>query len=79
MDDSPMTVEQAAAFLGFSKHYIYQLVSKGKIPYYKPLKGRVYFKRGDLLGFIYRNRAAADYEIAEQADAVLNGEAPKEG
>jgi excisionase family DNA binding protein len=75
MDDDPMAVEQAADFLGLSKGYLYQLISKGKIPYYKPLKGRVYFTRRDLRGFVCRSRVAADYEVSEQADAILNGEA----
>lgn len=78
MEDSPMTIEQAADFLSLSKPYLYQLIRDSRIPHHKPLKGRVYFKRSDLLGFVYRNRAAAGYEVSEQADAVLNGETPKE-
>jgi excisionase family DNA binding protein len=69
-----MTVEQAAEYTHLSPVYIYELVRKKKIPYYKP-KGRLYFKQDELEGFIFRNRVAADYEVSDMADAILNGEA----
>jgi excisionase family DNA binding protein len=51
-----LTVDEAAAFTGLKKSYLYKLISKRKIPFYKPLGGRVYFKQEELEGFIFRNR-----------------------
>ena len=62
-----LTVEEAAAFMGLSKNYIYKLVHQRKIPCYKPLNGRVYFKPDELEAFLFRNRQAADYEGVNNA------------
>lgn len=56
------SVNEAAVFTGLSKNYLYKLVHQKKIPYYKPLGGRVFFKQDELEAFIFRNRQAADYE-----------------
>ena len=57
-----LTVDEASAFTGLSRNYIYKLVHQRKIPYYKPLRGRLFFKQDELEGFIFRNRQAAEYE-----------------
>jgi excisionase family DNA binding protein len=58
---------------GYSRSYIYKLVHWKKIPFQKP-NGRLYFYESKILEFLDRNRQAADYEIADRADAILNGE-----
>ena len=57
-----LTVDEAAQFLGFKKNYVYKLIHLKKIPFYKPLGGRVYFKAEELEAFVFRNRQAASYE-----------------
>ena len=66
IQDKPLTVEQAAAFTGYSKAYLYKLIHGGRISCYKPGGGKVLFRREDLEAFCYRNRKAADYELQEQ-------------
>ena len=61
------TVDEAAAFLNLSKNYVYKLVSQKKIPCYKPMAGRVFFKPSELEAFLFRNRQSADYETASHA------------
>jgi excisionase family DNA binding protein len=56
------TIDEAAAFLNLSKNYVYKLVHLKKIPHYKPLAGRVFFKPSELEAFLFRNRQGADYE-----------------
>jgi excisionase family DNA binding protein len=68
----PMGIIEAAEFTGLSKNYIYKLICLGKIPCYKPTGGRVFFKREELEQFIFRGRRAADFELSEQADNILN-------
>lgn len=43
---------EAASFLGISINYLYQLNSKGIIPYYRPNNGKVYYKKQDLEDWI---------------------------
>ena len=62
-----LSVDDVVILTGLKKNYIYQLISKKKIPYYKPLGGRVFFKREELEGFIFRNRQSADYEAVSHA------------
>lgn len=71
--DKPLTVEQAAEYTGFSTAYVYKLIHQKKIPHFKPEGGKVLFKLDDLKAFCYRNRNAADFELQEQADAILTG------
>jgi prophage regulatory protein len=70
--DQPLTVEQAADFTGYTKAYLYKLVNQNKVPFYKPEGGRILFSLEDLKAFCFRNRSAAEYELQEQAEAILN-------
>jgi excisionase family DNA binding protein len=68
-----LTTESAAAFLGFSKGYLYKLVSANKIAYYRPGGKILYFTREDLERYILHNRIASKYELREKAETMLNG------
>ena len=57
-----LSVDEVAAFTGLKKNYIYKLVHEKRIPYYKPLGGRVFFKQNEIENFIFRNRQGAEYE-----------------
>jgi excisionase family DNA binding protein len=70
--NKPLTIIEAAAFLGLSKSYLYRLAEDSKIPSYKPTGGRVFFKRDDLERFIFQGRRSARYEIENRADLILN-------
>ena len=59
-----LSVVEAAAFTGFSKFYLYKLIHQKKIPHYKPMGGRVFFRWDELETFIFRNRQNANYEGA---------------
>ena len=58
-----LTMDDAVAFTGLKKNYLYKLIYLKKIPFYKPLGGRVFFKQEELEEFIFRNRQPADYEV----------------
>ena len=57
-----LSVRDASILLGAKENYVYQLIHKKKIPYYKPSGGRVFFRQSELEEFLSRNRHAADYE-----------------
>jgi excisionase family DNA binding protein len=60
-----LTVEETAAFTKLSKSYLYKLVQQKKIPHYKPLGKRIFFKQEEIEDFIFRNRQPASYEGAD--------------
>jgi len=62
-----MNCADTAAYLNFSRGYLYRLVYLGKIPCYKPTGGKLFFKAADLDAFIFQGRKAADFEQGEQA------------
>jgi excisionase family DNA binding protein len=68
-----LTTEEAVAFIGISRSYLYKLVHQNKIPHYKPFGGKLYFKQSELENFIFRNKKAADYEVSDTANEILNG------
>jgi excisionase family DNA binding protein len=72
-EGAPLTLGEAAAYLGMARAYLYKLTSQGRIPHYKPAGGKLYFTLEDLDGYLYRGRRAADYELAGRADAILTG------
>jgi len=57
-----LSIEEAAEFTGLKKNYLYKLIHLKKIPVYKPMGGRVFFKQEELESFIFRNRQGAEYE-----------------
>lgn len=73
MDKKPLTIDDAIAFTGYRRSYLYKLMSQGRIPYYRPTNGKAFFLQEDLEAFLLRGRRAADYELAAQADATLAG------
>jgi excisionase family DNA binding protein len=68
----PLSITEAAEFLGLKPSYLYKLIHLGRIPHYKPIGKRVFFKREELEAFIFRGRSSADYELLEKADGLLN-------
>jgi excisionase family DNA binding protein len=72
MEASFLSLQEAHNFTGYSKAYLYKLTCQGRIPHYKPQGGKIFFKQEELEAFLGRGRRAADYELAEKADAVVN-------
>jgi excisionase family DNA binding protein len=71
----PINILEAAAFTGYSKNYLYNMIQRGKIPHYKPNNGRVFFKREDLEKFLFGRGVATYQSLAEKAERILNAEA----
>jgi excisionase family DNA binding protein len=67
-----LSVEIAMRYTGYSRSYIYKLVHWNKIPYHKPTGGHLFFKKSELENFLSRGKKAADYEVLEKADEILN-------
>ena len=70
-EQRPLSVDEAATYLGYRKSYLYRLVGLRKIAYSKPLNGRVLFLKTDLDDFIMAGRRPAASELSEQADRIV--------
>ena len=71
----PMRAREAANYLSVTLRCIYRMTESKQIPFYKPSDRRIFFKQEELDAWIFRNRSAADYELNEQAEKIINGRA----
>ena len=62
-----LTSDEAAAYMGIAKSYLYKLTMKQAIPHYKPMGKVCYFDRAELEEWMRGNRASTDAEISQQA------------
>lgn len=67
-----LSVNEAAAFLGFSKLYLYQLVHRKEVPHYKPNGGRILFDISELDAWVRGGKVLSRDELAQRAESVLN-------
>lgn len=76
-DKTPMSVEEAAAYTGYKKSYIYCLIRERKIPSYKPdksRKGRVFLCKEEIQAYIFGgdSRRETNDELNKIADKLIN-------
>ena len=64
-----LTFDEAAAFTGLSKSYLYKLTSTKRVPHYKPAGKVLYFDRSELETWLLQNRVSTADEIAGRAQA----------
>ena len=48
MNNKPMSIQQAADYIGYSVHTLYQMVRKKQIPHHKPRGGKIFFFPSEL-------------------------------
>jgi len=68
-----LTIPQAADFLGFKPSYLRKLCFLKQIPHFKPNGGHLLFDRAELEAYVRAGRVASNSELADRADAILNG------
>ncbi|WP_396185580.1 helix-turn-helix transcriptional regulator [Flavobacterium sp.] len=47
-----LSFKQVLEILGVSKSFLYKCTSQGKIPCYRPTKGKLFFKRDEVLDWL---------------------------
>jgi excisionase family DNA binding protein len=67
-----MTAAEAAAYCGYSKSYMYILMSRREIPHHRPAGRRAFFNRKELDEFMAQGKRDAGYEVIEKAAAIIN-------
>ncbi len=65
----PLTLGEAAQYLGLSRSRVYLLTSRAEIPHFKPGGKKIYFQKSDLDAFLLRNRVTPREEIRRELDA----------
>lgn len=60
-----LTLEEASAYLGISKSYLYKRTSKREIPFYRPGKKRIFFLKKELDDWILAAKEFAKFEALE--------------
>ena len=62
-----LSIDECATFTNLSVNHIYRLTSQRAIPFYKPMGGKIYFKKKEIENWLLQGRQATDSEIKSQA------------
>lgn len=62
-----LKVDEACAFLGISKNYLYKLTHRHQIPFSHPNGKLIYFERTYLMAWMRRNRVPSNDELESSA------------
>lgn len=68
--DKPLTITEAAEFLGVSKSTMYKFSCSHLIPHFKPGK-KVYFLKKDLIDYVMQHRIKSMKEIEVEAENYI--------
>ena len=61
-----MNAAEAANYLSMTKGLLYKLTSTHRIPYYKPMGKRIFFKASELDEWVNAGRVPTDRELKEK-------------
>jgi excisionase family DNA binding protein len=67
-----LNADEACAFLGISKNYLYRLTAQGKVKYYRPFGKRIFIDREELLNTLRQNEVKSQKEISGKATDYLS-------
>lgn len=65
------TTAEAAAYLGITRSYLYKLMMRRKVPYYKPRGKLCFFDKADLDEYNRRYRVRSEDELEAQSEAYI--------
>jgi excisionase family DNA binding protein len=71
-NDEFLTVNEAAAFLKTTPKYIRKLAFERRLPVYRPLGGKLFFKKTEIEALFENSRQPTKAEIEERAKDLLN-------
>ncbi|AKB06154.1 helix-turn-helix domain-containing protein [Vibrio fluvialis] len=72
-DKEYLTVDEAAAYIGAKRSYIYRLTHEKRVSFTKPGGNRVLIKRSDLQAWLETNRVKSQDEIHQDVAAYITG------
>ena len=59
--------DDVVEYTGFTYGSVKNYVSRGEIPHYKPLGGKVFFKKSEIEEWLLRNRVSSNEELETKA------------
>lgn len=65
-----LNIKEAAIILGMKPDTVRGMVNKHTIPFYKPNRNLLYFRKEELEQWMMQNRTSTDEEIESQAEAI---------
>lgn len=65
------TLDECAAYTGYAKNHLYRLTSQRLIPFYKPMGGKIVFRKSEIDDWLLRNRQATAAEIESRATTAV--------
>ena len=71
--NKPLTIKEAADYLGLAVATLYKMTMRGTLPFYKPSGGRVYFKQEELEAWAFSKRTSSTAELQAQALTIRKG------
>ena len=74
-----LDLDEAAAFTGYSKTYLYRQTSGRKIPHFKRNGGKLYFRKSELEEWMLDGRVKTEKETASEAVAYVVRKAAGKG
>ncbi|HOO02699.1 MAG TPA: helix-turn-helix domain-containing protein [Rectinema sp.] len=77
INDEFLNIQETAEFLKTTKAYIYKLVHTRRLPFYKPLGGKVYFRKSELEKLFENSRIPTQEELNAKATGLLNSRGAK--
>ena len=61
-----LSFKEAISFMDVSKSFLYKLTSEGKINFFKPNNGKIYFKKEDLENWMLQNEVKS-FNVLEES------------
>lgn len=72
-----LTVDDLINYSGYSRSYIYKLVHRKEIPFYKPGGKNLFFKREEINDWLLQNKTKSESEIEVEAYQYINSKHKK--
>lgn len=66
-----LTIEECAKYTGYTKGHLYRLTSQRAIPFYKPMGGKIVFRKSEINDWLLQNRQATAAEINSRAATAV--------
>ena len=66
-----LTIEEAVAYTGVSKSWLYKMTMRGDLPTYRPGGKRIYLKRSEINEWMSSQRTSSKAEIEEKANEYI--------
>ena len=66
-----LSFKEAISFMDVSKSFLFKLTSEGKINFFKPNNGKIYFKKEDLENWMLQNEVKSFNVLEESVNKNL--------